>query len=506
MVWATGQKLQGGKYVIQGVLGQGGFGITYKARHVSLNHYVVIKTPNEYLQYEPDYHKYVDRFIAEAQVLARLSRDPHPSIVGVHDLFQEGIISCLVMNFVDGENLFELVRRRGAIPEAEAVRYIRQIGEALTLVHQVGLTHRDAHPGNILLRQNGKAVLIDFGIAKELVPSTYTSTGAVGNEGFAPYEQVHRGSREPNVDVYCLAATLYYALTGQCPTKGLDRKLYQEPLIEPRRIVPGISKQVNRAILKGMALEPKKRPQSMQAWLKKLDIPKVFTPLSNDLVHKTKNLVSVFNIKKQLDFNQSKSKYYIFVDDYFDYIIAENARANKIMLVVICFSFIVFVASITPSLYTSIKASRQEYQALKNVFNLNRAQQLFFYENGKYSTQKEELKTNIKSTDSYIYSSYISIVKEPKNLINKSLDKLGLGISDYKTKTYIQGVFNYGISRNNNLKSYVGAVVVRELSKIDEPITLSILCESKSLDTPPPEPIHQNGKLACSSGTQEVSP
>ncbi|MEQ9621195.1 serine/threonine protein kinase [Coleofasciculus chthonoplastes] len=278
MVWATGKQLQGGKYVIQGVLGQGGFGINYKARHVSLNHDVVIKTPNEYLQYEPDYHKYVARFIEEAQVLARLSRDPHPSIVGVHDLFQEGTIYCLVMNFVEGENLFELVRRRGAISEAEAVRYICQIGEALTLVHQVGLTHRDAHPGNILLRQNSRAVLIDFGIAKELVPSTYTSTGAVGNEGFAPYEQVHRGSREPNVDVYCLAATLYYTLTGQRPTKGLDRKLYQEPLIEPQRIVPEISKQVNQAILKGMALEPKKRPQSMQVWLKLLEIPTVLTP------------------------------------------------------------------------------------------------------------------------------------------------------------------------------------------------------------------------------------
>jgi len=277
MVWATGKQLQGGKYVIQGVLGQGGFGITYKARHESLNHNVVIKTPNEYLQYEPDYHKYVARFIEEAQILARLSRDPHPSIVGVHDLFQEGAIYCLVMNFVEGENLFELVRRRGAIREAEAVRYIRQIGEALAVVHQVGLTHRDAHPGNILLRQNGKAVLIDFGIAKELIPSTYTSTGAFGNEGFAPYEQLFQGSREPNVDVYCLAATLYYGLTGQFPTKALDRKLYQEPLIEPRQIVPGISKQVNQAILKGMELEPKDRPQSMQAWVKLLEKPRVAT-------------------------------------------------------------------------------------------------------------------------------------------------------------------------------------------------------------------------------------
>ncbi|MEQ9355345.1 protein kinase domain-containing protein [Coleofasciculus chthonoplastes] len=487
MVWATGQRLQGGKYVIQGVLGQGGFGITYKARHVSLNHYVVIKTPNEYLQYEPDYHKYLARFIEEAQILARLSRDPHPSIVGVHDLFQEGIISCLVMNFVEGENLFELVRRRGAIPEAEAVRYIRQIGEALTLVHQGGLTHRDAHPGNILLRQNSRAVLIDFGIAKELVPSTYTTTGAVGNEGFAPYEQVHRGSREPNVDVYCLAATLYYALTGQCPTKSLDRKLYQEPLIEPQEIVPGISKQVNRAILKGMELEPKDRPQSMQAWLKQLDISKVFTPLSN-----------------------YKVKYYSLnnINEYLNYISAKN---SKIMFFVFIFYLLfvgVSIASVIHQTYVNMKIKTQEYEALKTVLMMNREQQKYFLENGKYSKSKHELSLLINNTEQYIYSSHISTIKQPESLLNKSIGKLGfaLGISNSNTKTDIQGVFNYGISRNNKLKSYVGAVVVRELSKIDEPITLSILCESKSLDTPPPEPIYKNGKLACSSGTQEVSP
>jgi serine/threonine protein kinase len=270
--WAKGQKLQAGKYVIQEVLGQGGYGTTYKALHISLNRYVVIKTPNEYLQHKPDYNKYVARFIEEGQILARLSKDPHSHIVEVHDSFQEGAIYCLVMEFVDGENLFELVRRRGAIPEAEAVRYIHQIGQALAVVHQAGLTHRDAHPGNILLRQNGKAVLIDFGIAKELIPSTHTSTGTPGNPGFAPYEQACRGSREPNVDVYCLAATLYYALTGQCPTNALYRKLDNEPLIPPKQIVRGISDYVNQAILKGMELEPEDRPQSMREWLDSLGL------------------------------------------------------------------------------------------------------------------------------------------------------------------------------------------------------------------------------------------
>ncbi|HAG81632.1 MAG TPA: serine/threonine protein kinase [Cyanobacteria bacterium UBA12227] len=285
MVWAQGQRLQGGKYVIEAVLGQGGFGITYKALHVPSNELVVIKTPNEYLQFDPNYDKYIARFIQEGQILARLSQDPHPHIVGVRDLFKDGETHCLVMDFIDGENLFQLVTRRGAIPEAAAVKCIRQIAEALVVVHEAGLVHRDAHPGNIMLRQNGKAVLIDFGIAKGLVPSTKTSTSKAGNEGFAPYEQMVRGSREPTVDVYCLAATLYYAVTGQRPTPALVRRLDDEPLIPPKQVISGISNKVNKAILKGMELEAKNRPQSMEEWLKLLEAPEVVTPPPVDPVH-----------------------------------------------------------------------------------------------------------------------------------------------------------------------------------------------------------------------------
>lgn len=275
MPWIAGQRLQSGKYVIEQVLGQGGFGITYKALHVELNQTVVIKTPNEYLSHDPEYEKYIERFIQEGRTLARLSEDPHPHIVGVIDLFQEGATHCLVMDFVEGENLFEAVKRRGALPEAEILPCICQIGEALSVVHQAGLVHRDAHPGNIMVRRNGKAVLIDFGIAKELLPKTLSSKGIAGNEGFAPYEQMSRGSREPTVDIYCLAATLYYAVTGQRPTTSLARKLDNASLKPPKLIIPSVSAQLNQAILKGMTLEAKDRPQSMQAWLAMLEAPKV---------------------------------------------------------------------------------------------------------------------------------------------------------------------------------------------------------------------------------------
>jgi len=256
MPWTAEQQLQGGKYVIEEVLGQGGFGITYKALHVELNRQVVIKTPKENLSHDPKFNRFIDRFIKEGEILERLSKDPHPHIVGVIERFQEGATHCLVMDFVEGENLFEAVVRRGALPEAEIVRYIRQIGQALIVVHREELVHRDAHPGNIMLTSNGKAVLIDFGIAKDIVPRALTTTGRAGNDAFAPYEQKHSGSREPTVDVYCLAATLYYAVTGKCPTTSLDRKLKlnNASLTPPKQINPSISNRLNEAILKGMAL------------------------------------------------------------------------------------------------------------------------------------------------------------------------------------------------------------------------------------------------------------
>ncbi|MBO1055290.1 MAG: serine/threonine protein kinase [Dolichospermum sp. JUN01] len=310
MTWVTGQKLQNGKYIIQQVLGQGGFGITYKALQVYLNRPVVIKTPNEYLNDDPEYDKYIERFIAEGQTLARLSQDPHPHIVGVIELFQEGNTHCLVMEFVPGENLFQAVKRRGALPEAEIVTCIRQIGEALMVVHQAGLVHRDAHPGNIMLRSNGKAVLIDFGIAKQIIPATQSSTDKAANDGFAPYEQRHKGSRDPRVDIYCLAASLYYGVTGQNPTNSLARKLDNERLIPPQELISSISNELNQAILEGMALEEEDRPPFMQSWLEMLshkhqilnveeENPTVTPPPPVKDIHKTEDVYPESTIEKK---------------------------------------------------------------------------------------------------------------------------------------------------------------------------------------------------------------
>jgi hypothetical protein len=182
--------------------------------------------------------------------------------------------------------LMERVKTQGKLSEAECLKYIRQIGSALEAVHQAGMVHRDAHPGNIMIQPNGNAILIDFGIAKEIIPAGSSSTNSGANLSFAPYEQIVEhfqsqdralenitSNRKPSVDVYTLAATFYYAVTGQKPTPSMERRLDNRPLTLPKEINRNLSDHLNKAITLGMALEKENRPQSMSDWLQQLELP-----------------------------------------------------------------------------------------------------------------------------------------------------------------------------------------------------------------------------------------
>jgi serine/threonine-protein kinase len=276
MVWQTGQLLHGDKYEIIEVLGRGGFGLTYKANHRQLAMEVVIKTPDILQKRDTEYDDYVKQFEAEGRKLAKFSQTPHPHIVRVWDIFIEGQVPCLVMDFIQGQTLMEKVKAQGKLSEAECLKYIRQIGSALEAVHQTGMVHRDAHPGNIMIQPNGNAILIDFGIAKEIIPASSSSTDYAANPSFAPYEQIYRGSkanRQPSVDIYALAASFYYAVTGQKPTPSMERRLENRPLKSPKEINPDLSEHLNKAITLGMSLEKENRPQSMSDWLQQLELP-----------------------------------------------------------------------------------------------------------------------------------------------------------------------------------------------------------------------------------------
>lgn len=281
MVWVAGQKLYGDRYTIERYLGQGGFGVTYLATDKKGDR-IVIKTLKEQVLKNPKLAayrvKYKQSFREEA---LRLALCRHPHIVRIDNAFYEGDLPCIAMEFVEGEDLRDRIKNQGALSEVEALRYIWQIGQALTVLHDKGMLHQDIKPPNIMLRAGkAEAVLIDFGIAREFIPNpiNYHTTSYTG--GFSPIEQyAPQAKRGECTDVYSLAATLYYLLTGKVPTPAPARAA-KLPLVLPKQHNPNISDRVERAILKGMEFEPENRPQSVSAWLELFGsiAPQIITP------------------------------------------------------------------------------------------------------------------------------------------------------------------------------------------------------------------------------------
>jgi serine/threonine-protein kinase len=273
----VGQTLQAGKYTLEQELGRGGFGVTFKATHQYLGQPVVIKTINESLRLNPDFDRFQRQFQDEARRLALCS---HPNIVRVSDFFVEDGGSYMVMDYVPGPTLQAVVFPGQPLSEATAINYIRQVGEALRVVHQKGLLHRDIKPENIILRTSsyqagvggGEVVLIDFGIAREFTPDSTQSHTIIVSDGYAPIEQyLTKEKRTPASDVYGLAATLYALLTAQVPTPAILRD--RQPMPAPRDLQPQISAALNQAIMRGMAVEARYRPASVDEWLSLLPNP-----------------------------------------------------------------------------------------------------------------------------------------------------------------------------------------------------------------------------------------
>ena len=273
--------LQGGKYGITRVLGQGGFGITYLAEQVSLGRKVAIKeffmrdfcsrvvftqavtapTTGSSRQVE----QYKRKFVKEARNLARLN---HPHIISVIDVFEENGTVYYVMPYLSGGSLQDYVKARGALSEAEAIKSIKQIATALKYMHEEQhICHYDVKPANILLDDKGNAVLIDFGISKNYDASGYeTTTTPVGmSEGYAPIEQYQQNVEEfsPVSDVYALGATLYFLLHGKRPVNAPSRAGGTSLLMKK-----SLSPQIKNIINASMKISKAERAKSMDVFLK----------------------------------------------------------------------------------------------------------------------------------------------------------------------------------------------------------------------------------------------
>lgn len=291
----TNAVLQNGKYRIEGVLGQGGFGITYLASQVALNRKVTIK---EFFMKElcnrdeqtsqvsvpsmgsvDTVARFRAKFVKEAQTIAALN---NPHIIHIHDIFEENGTAYYVMDYLSGGSLSDLVQRNGILAEATALGYIRQVADALSYIHARNINHLDIKPSNVLIDGNGNAVVIDFGLSKRYDETgSQTSTTPVGiSHGFAPLEQYQPGgvsTFSPTTDIYSLGATLYKLLSGQTPpnaTALLDADLDLSRL--------SASPSTKAAIAAAMQPKRKGRPQTVEAFIAMLDekvAPSVAVPL-----------------------------------------------------------------------------------------------------------------------------------------------------------------------------------------------------------------------------------
>ncbi|MFM6122408.1 MAG: serine/threonine protein kinase, partial [Sphaerospermopsis kisseleviana] len=285
IIWQPGQQINNGRFIIQNILGTGGFGITYKALEPSTRKLYAIKTLNSTMQLREDFAEQQVKFINEALTIKGFD---HKHILKVYEVIQEGQLFGVVMEYIDGVTLFKYVQNQGQLSESEALLYINQIGQALEYIHNKGQLHRDIKPENILLRENQQeAVLIDFGLTRSLATKSMTNSLT---EGYAPIEQYRRrGNFGKHTDVYALAATLYYLLTADglkeegeiSPVPATNRKYENEPLPEPKHYNSRISQRVNNAILQGMEIEPERRTATVSEFRENLGL--VRTPPPNPL-------------------------------------------------------------------------------------------------------------------------------------------------------------------------------------------------------------------------------
>lgn len=279
-----GTALENGRYEIRTTLGNGGFGITYKAWDYRLQRFVALK------EFFPDGFAYRDagqsrevrciqdaqtfqhgkhRFQKEAQLLAKLD---FSHIVRVHDSFEENNTGYIVMEYIDGETLSRYVRRTGPMAAAYLRELFLPLLRDLDAVHRAGMLHRDISPDNIMVTADyGQLKLIDFGTAKDLTRVNektmgYSVSQSVVRMNYSPLEMFSSVEKQPSSDIYSLCATMYFCLTGTEPPSALDRA-FDDTLPSG---LNALDRSMSRVILKGMSLKPEDRYASAEELMQAL--------------------------------------------------------------------------------------------------------------------------------------------------------------------------------------------------------------------------------------------
>ena len=275
----AGTRLNNGSFSTGRVLGQGGFGITYKGNDINLARLVAIKElfpdgsrrqgktvlpPSTVSAAEWDITR--REFIEEARTVARFA---HPGIVNVYFVWEENGTAYLSMEFLDGGSAGDLVNK-GKLNEGEAVSIIERVAEALEAMHASGFIHRDLKPDNIVLTKDGRTIVIDFGAAKQFVRDKTQKINPMLTPGYAPLEQYSSQARfDHRLDIYALGATLYHLLTGEVPVSAIERAAGVEmPSVREKN--PLVSATVSDAVERAMAVKVADRFDSMRDFARAL--------------------------------------------------------------------------------------------------------------------------------------------------------------------------------------------------------------------------------------------
>ena len=278
-------KILNNRYVIEKVLGEGGFGITYKgidkllAVEVAVKEYFpqgFVTRNNVYseeititqMKYEDLFQKGKERFLSEARVLAKFNKES--GIVSVTDFFEENNTAYIVMEYLDGITLKDYIENNGLLSMDDMLGLMSPLMEALDAVHKEGLIHRDISPDNIMLLSNGGIKLMDFGAARTYTEFGQKSLSIMLKHGYAPEEQYRtHGVQGPLTDIYALSATIYKCITGQTPVESLQRVL-SDTLQSPSQMGIQIQPWQEYALMKGLSVRQENRYQNMREYCQDL--------------------------------------------------------------------------------------------------------------------------------------------------------------------------------------------------------------------------------------------
>lgn len=300
-------RLLGNRYEILEKIGGGGMSLVFRAKDMFLNRIVAVKILREQLTCDEEF---VARFRREAQAVASLS---HGNIVSIYDVGQDKDTHYLVMEMVEGKNLKEIIKERAPLSAEEVVDIAKQICDALDHAHEHKIIHRDIKPHNIIIKENGKVKVTDFGIARAVSTATVTHTGSImGSVHYFSPEQARGTIADEKSDIYSLGVVLYELLTGVLPFQGETpfgvamKKLNEDP--RPiREINNEVPESLEKVVLKAMDREPANRHQNVKVFKDELVSAFLYNNVSYDYQKQelTEDTISIPLIKTR---KQSKNK------------------------------------------------------------------------------------------------------------------------------------------------------------------------------------------------------